>query len=57
MIPGNSTLVKTDTLSCMSKTCFFLICPIIWWNTRTVFKVPKNSFALVIEEAESGRRT
>lgn len=57
MKPGNSSLVGTDCTCCCSHVFGFLICPLIYWYTRNVFNVPNNSFALVIEEAEEGRKT
>lgn len=57
MKPGNSSHKGTDVACCLSYTFACFLCPIIWWKTRNVFKVPKNSFAMVIEEADEGRKT
>lgn len=57
MKEGNSSNTKTDCACLCSHVFACFLCPIIWWKTRTVFNVPNNSFAYVIEEADEGRKT
>jgi len=57
MKEGNSNNTKTDCACLCSHVFACFLCPIIWWKTRTVFDVPNNSFAYVIEEADEGRKT
>jgi hypothetical protein len=47
MIEPNSNAFETDILKCFSCVLAPAVIPYIYWLTRNVFSVPKNSFALV----------
>lgn len=57
MIPGNSTKLKIDTWSFCSTYCCCLVVPYVYWSVKKSFKVPNNSFAFVLEDADDGRKT
>jgi hypothetical protein len=57
MIAGNTTPQSLATQRCLAWLCLPLICPLVYWETRTIFEVDKNHFALVVERSEGGART
>jgi hypothetical protein len=57
MIEGNASPEEVTFMQGLVCVTTPLILPFLYWNSRCVFEVPNNNFALVISKTDKGQKT